>query len=154
MVRHGSYDFDYNLSERGKQEIQRISEDMMRIIGEASNGHYLLSSTASRAEQSAEIIARAFGLDSFEKRDRLWTRGGYDFYKEELEEIDSMIAPHRDGHDVVTVVAHYEVVGSYSSHVVRTLFGRDERIRRPEKGGGVHLNLETQTHQMLPLARD
>jgi len=148
VIRHGHY-AGRDLSDRGREQISHIAEDMKAIIGEMHNGHYLLSSTAPRAEQTAEIIAQAFGLEAFDKDERLWTGGGY-ISPEEVEAIDGMIAPHKDKHDIVTISTHYEVVGSYPSHIAKTLFGRDEYIRRPEKGEGVHLDLEAKTYQMLP----
>jgi len=149
VIRHGDYDWK-DLSNSGEKQIERIAEDMKAIVGEMYDGHYLLSSTAPRAEQSTEIIAKAFGLESFDKNRRLWTGGGDNLYQEELEAIDAMITPYEDTHDIVTITTHYEVVGSYPRHIVRTLFERDEYIRRPEKGQGVHLDLEAKTYQMLP----
>ena len=149
VIRHGDYDWE-DLSDYGKKQIERIAKDMKAIVGEIHNGHYLLSSTAPRAEQSAQIIAKAFGLEAFDKDERLWTDGGHDLYQDELETIDEMIAPHKDKHDIVTIATHYEVVGSYPRHIVKTLFGRDEHIRQPKKGEGVHLDLEARTYQMLP----
>ena len=149
VIRHGDHNWE-DLSNRGRDQIEKIAEEIKAIVGEIHNGHYLLSSTAPRAEQSAQIIAKAFGLEVFDKDERLWTSRGDDLYQKELEAIDGMIAPHKDKYDIVTIVTHYEVVGSYPLHVVKTLFGKDESIRRPEKGEGVHLDIEARTYQLLP----
>jgi len=148
VIRHGDYNWE-GLSNLGINQIERITEEMKTIVGEIYNGHYLLSSTAPRAEQSAQIIAKAFGLEAFDKDKRLWTHGGDDLYQKD-EAIDGMIAPHKDKNDIVTIVTHYEVVGSYPHHIAKTLFGRDEWIRESKKGEGVHFDLEEKTYQLLP----
>ena len=149
IIRHGVYESS-DLTGYGQLQIARIAEEMKAIIGAAYNGHYLLSSTAPRAEQSGEIIAKAFGIGIFDRDQRLWTGGGENLSENQLKAIDTMIAPHKDKNDIVTITAHYEVVGSYPGHIVKTLFGRDEYIQRPKPGEGIHLDLEGKTYQMLP----
>ena len=89
-------------------------------------------------------------MEAFHKDARLWTSDENDLNQKELEAIDKMIAPYRNNHDIVTIVTHFEVVGSYPRHIAKTLLGRDEIIGRPGKGEGVHFDLEAKTYQMLP----
>jgi len=149
VIRPGSYDYD-NLTDRGKEQIETIAEEMKAIVGENFNGHYLISSTAPRAEQTAEIIAKAFGLETFNRDKRLWTSGGNDLRPEALKAIDEMIEPHKDGHDIVTISSHCEVTYSYPRHILSNVLKKGGRIREPRKGEGVHFDLEAKTYQMIP----
>ncbi|MBS3170613.1 histidine phosphatase family protein [Candidatus Woesearchaeota archaeon] len=145
VIRHGDYK-GKDLSDLGRDQIRRIADDMKVIVGNGYNGHYLLSSPVIRAEQTAEIIAQAFGLETFERNIQLFVNNGT---AEELKAIDGMITPHNNN-DIVTIITHQDVVGTYPRHIVRTLFGRNYDLRIPNKGEGVHLDLEAKRYQMLP----
>ena len=148
VIRHGEYGVDYNLDDIGRQQIESLVEQMKKIVGEIKNGFYLLSSTAPRAEQTAEIIAQAFGLEGFAKDKRLFTEGGY-IPNSLLEEIDGMISPHRETTGVIALSTHYEVVKKYPMHFLKKEFGREERIRGLDTGEGVHFDLEARTYQII-----
>ncbi|MAG48020.1 hypothetical protein CL617_05420 [archaeon] len=92
IIRHGSYDID-DLTQFGVKQIEEIAEEMKTIVGDNSNGHYLLTSTAPRAKQTAEIIAKEFDLKDFDRNEELWTGGGY-ISREGIETIDRIIEPH------------------------------------------------------------
>lgn len=153
VIRHGDYYSDSNardLSARGISQIERIAKQMKEIVGGNFNRHYVLSSPAARAIQSADIIARFFGLKEFYQNRGLFTDHGKDLSKEELKAIDAMILPHKDAHDIVTIVAHSEIVISYPHYILRTVYGEDKKMRPAKKGEGVHFDLEARTYQMLP----
>lgn len=150
IVRHGNYGMR-DLTESGISQIKQITKDMRIIVGKNYSGYYLLSSTAPRAEQTADIIAKAFGLERFDRNNKLWTRGGEDLSLENLEEIDGMIAPHQEKHDIVTIVTHEEVVLSYPEYCLKQLLSKDDKIGYIDKGEGIHLNLERKTFQFLPI---
>ena len=151
IVRHGVYHKEgLDLTPRGIAQIQKLAKEMKAITGGISRGHYLVSSSARRAEQSAQIIADAFGLKSFETKKNLWTNSWDDFYPELLNEIDEIVESHRDTHEIMTLVTHYEVVNSYPSYASKWLIGREEKIRKILKGRAVHFNLENRTYQIIP----
>ena len=150
IVRHGNYGMR-DLTESGISQIEQIAKDIRRIVGKNYSGYYLLSSTAPRAEQTADIIAKAFGIEQFDKDIRLWTRDGNDLSLKNLEEIDGMIAPHKEKHDIVTIVTHEEVVLSYPRYCLKQLLNIDKQIGYIDKGKGIHLNLERKTYQFLPV---
>ena len=72
MVRHGKYDSETGkLTDCGRTQIHELVRQMKEICGNLEN-FCLLSSTAPRAEETAYIIADAFGLESFDRDTRLY----------------------------------------------------------------------------------
>jgi phosphohistidine phosphatase SixA len=151
IIRHGEPGVNGNLTQTGMNQINRIVRDMKSIVGENNGTHYLLSSPAPKAEQSAQIIADGFGLKEFDRNYDIWTSRGNNLSQEELEAVDDMIIPYKDNHDILTIVSHYELVGSYPEYIAKKLFERTELIRRPDIGEGVHLDLGLKNSQMLPI---
>lgn len=55
----GTYDFKRKLVERGKEDGQRVSEALQKII----SPEHIISSPAERAYQTAKIFAKTFSID-------------------------------------------------------------------------------------------
>jgi phosphohistidine phosphatase SixA len=151
ILRHGEYDSERNLSHEGQQQIERLVTDMKSIAGKTYKGHYLISSPAPQAEQSAQIIAQKFDLRSFERNHLLWTSGGNAFPAVYFQVITSLIAKGLEESDLVTIVSHAEFVNAYPRLLIKELSGRDENLEYIQKGEGYHLNLEAKKFQHLPL---
>jgi len=149
VIRHGD-NIGNRLTVTGEYQIKALAEDMRAIVGEIYNGHHMISSTSPRALESADIIARAFGLGTFNRNARLWTKGGEGADEEDLKVVNALVKRHEDENDVVTLVTHYELVNVYPRYAMRDLFGMDEEIPRPAKGRGIHIDIETESFQLIP----
>lgn len=70
LARHGkaeklevvNFDFKRNLTERGEQDVQRVSEELKKHI----TPQLIVSSSANRALQTAKIFSKTFGIDKKE----------------------------------------------------------------------------------------
>jgi phosphohistidine phosphatase SixA len=146
IIRHGDYN-DNGLTDKGREQIEKIADQMKGIIDSDYKSIYLLASPALRTIQSAEIIAKKFGLEKFEKNDLLLTRGGVLELEKKLA-IDNLISQY-DNKDVVAVVAHLETAAQFSFYMARKTIGTDRGLNGPEKGEGIYFNLEAKTCQMI-----
>ena len=153
VMRHGKYNRSSgNLTYFGIEQMKIIAMEIKAIVGEIYHGHYLLSSTALRAEQSAKIIADSFALETFDREEEIYSPVKcYSSKLDYFESIDKLIAPHIEENDLVTIVSHHYVVNNYSKHVLNTLFREhDENINNSEVGEGIIFNIKAKTYQMLP----
>ena len=149
MVRHGKYDSETGkLTDCGRTQIHELVRQMKEICGNLEN-FCLLSSTAPRAEETAYIIADAFGLESFDRDARLFNEED-ELTERETELIDNMIAPHRAADNGIVVATHYSVVKSYSEYLLENEFGIRDEVIEPESGEAVHFDLLAKTFQILP----
>ncbi len=72
LVRHGYYNRgDGSLDKIGQLQIRAIGESIKSKLNEGESVQ-IMSSTARRAEQSAEILTEILGVN-FERQPRLWT---------------------------------------------------------------------------------
>ena len=150
MVRHGKYDSKTgNLTNWGRTQINELARQMNRACGGLESSFYLLSSSAPRAEQTAEIIADALGLDSVDRDGRLLNEEDK-LREKEIKLIDTMLAPYRTAYDGIVVATHYSVVKSYSEYLLENEFGKSDVEIEPEAGEAVHFDLIAKTFQILP----
>lgn len=149
VIRHGDH-IRGALTEQARVQVRAVADQMKSICGEIQVGFYLLSSTAPRAEDTADIIAHAFGITEYTKDDRLRTRSGHLLSPQELQAIDGMIDPHAVSNDAIAITTHYEVAGQYPPYFLEKEFGRRELIQIPGRGEGIHFDLERRTYQMIP----
>jgi phosphohistidine phosphatase SixA len=110
LVRHGERGDDYHIGEKGRLQISALGVNLKRIIDGMKVK--ILSSSALRAVDSAEILARQFGVKEFMRHDLLWSGTdkkidprfpGDEQYQELVELLQA-----DDGCDVVIVVTHLE----------------------------------------------
>lgn len=101
IARHG-HDINGLLSDRGRIQVGLLAEKFNPLINGASV--LILSSTADRAQKSAEILGAAFGVE-FEKHEILWS-GGSHF--ENLPAALELVKSYKDKADVLILVTHYE----------------------------------------------
>ncbi|MBW3000096.1 histidine phosphatase family protein [Candidatus Woesearchaeota archaeon] len=152
VARHGDYGFDDRLTGHGRQQFENLSKVVKHILNGATA--YIISSTAPRALDSAEILVVELGLPKeFEKTPYLWSatdaplEEGYD---DDLGKLMGLVNERRDKADSLIMVTHLEVVRDFPTYFFNAEFGGDEYLIEPHKGEAVHINLEARTHQLLP----
>lgn len=112
IIRHGDYD-GVNLSDFGKRQMAELGNRLMPQI----NGDVLiLSSTAPRARESAEILGKAFNV-SIEDHEILWSdRSHYEDFPKVLE----LVRSKKEEVDVLILVTHLEYVYGFPGHFGQT----------------------------------
>lgn len=110
IVRHGDYDFKYQLNDTGRNQIKRLADKLYSQINTSSI--IILSSIAARARQSAEIIVEKFKIDSFKEYDFLESLGG-SLKDDQVTKTLDLIHSVEDKFDIVFLVIHYEFVESF-----------------------------------------
>lgn len=116
VVRHGTYGRDDRLNDLGQEEIQALGEKLEKFTeGETV---LILSSTADRARQSAEILAKLLDVESFEQHEVLWSEASH---PQDFPGALSLIRKYKDTADIIILVTHLEYAEGFSGY-----FGREE----------------------------
>ncbi|TAK04126.1 hypothetical protein EPO34_03190 [Patescibacteria group bacterium] len=115
IVRHGNYGADDRLNDLGRDQMRHLAELVRPDL--AGRAVRLLSSTALRAVDSAEVLAQALALASFERHDLLWSDNRH---REDYAAALALIREKSEGVDVLLVVTHLEYAG-----YLPTLFGKE-----------------------------
>src|SRR3989339_312403 len=122
------------------QEIKRIADNYHNVV--------LISSPARRAQETIEPVAKILGA-SYHIDSRLQPIDWRILSYQELCEIDDMIKPFINN-DIIVLSSHYEVLGPYPQHALKTLCDKHETIRLADRGELWHLDLKTGLYEFLP----
>lgn len=117
VIRHGEYDYNYNLDEGGREQIRLLSSKLKEIV--SGKKTVMFTSTAARAVQTAEILSRELGV-TFEERKFLHSGGG-DLDTEQAEKALELIRTANA--DVVLLSTHFEFVESFPAIIGDKLLG-------------------------------
>ncbi len=123
LVRHGHYDYgDGNLTNKGFVQITGLAKKLFDVLNGSSI--LMLSSTAPRAVQSAEIISKELGVP-FESHDVLWSgsSGKVAGTMRDFKQVLEMIIGHEHQADAVILVTHYEYVEDFPRFFGTKVFG-------------------------------
>lgn len=147
VVRHGNYDDEYNLSPKGREQMQKLAESLQSLTN--GNKVLLLSSTAKRASQSAEVISQMLSV-SFEEHEILWSENCHPENKPSLLEF---VRARKQEAEIVILITHLEYADSFPAY-----FAREElKINlgntwppEPEKGQACLIDCISKSFQLLP----
>lgn len=151
FVRHGQYEGE-KLTKQGIDNTDVLAEEMRNIIGGSGEGVYLLSSSALRAVQTAEIIADTLGLDDFYRENGLAvdvpsiTRVARDLLDKTFEEQRYMSR-------IFIAVSHLGVVKDYPPYFMGKHFNNKKWIAPPNKAEAAHINMLDGSYEILPVSR-
>ena len=109
IVRHGHYNCN-GLSDYGREQISSLSNKLKPFINNASP--LILSSTANRAIESAEIIATTFNV-SLEKHEILWSEKSH---PEDLYGTLELIRSREHETETIILVTHYEYTENFPEY--------------------------------------
>ena len=114
IARHGEYDLgNGKLNSEGIKSITALSEEILLLA--KNQKVVILSSTAFRALDSAEIIGEKLGI-SFEKEKVLWSDS--DHY-EDFEAALNLIRSYFEKVDILILVTHFEYVDLFPYYFAR-----------------------------------
>jgi len=150
LVRHGAIDRHRLLSEEGKQQISDICVD---IAQRAQGDTRIVTSTAPRAIDSAQIIKRRLGLMNHILEPFLWS---YDGPRDENNyttnqnktELLNVVKKH-DDIDTLIVVGHVEILRDLPGLVLKEYLDQFEHTWDIQTGGCIHIRLEDKKWKVL-----
>lgn len=138
-VRHGDYSrTTRDLDAVGIGQVERLA-GILRSKVKPEHKVEVLSSPLSRAKQSAEIIARQFGV-KIETCDEL----ELDEFEDGEEQMNAVLRK-LNGADVVIVVTHHRAPSGIINACSRKFFQKEVGSKASEKGDGLMISLETGT---------
>lgn len=105
VARHGEYTDDH-LDEYGIHQIGALTDKLRPLLRQASVR--ILTSTARRAQESANMLAQAFGVQA-EAHDVLWSD---EFHPENDSAVLQLIRSRGGDVDVLVLVTHFEYAQS------------------------------------------
>lgn len=136
IVRHGHYDYSEHLSDYGKEQISSMIDKLRPYID--GSKPLILSSTASRAEESAEILASAFGVP-YEKYNILWSESNI---PEDLPGTLELVHSRQQESDIVILVTHHEYAKYFPGYYAEKELGTEFSPVAIEKGEALVLDCE------------
>jgi len=151
VVRHGEYSGEGSrLDDTGRQQMAELGRAIRGILGEGTA--YVVSSTAPRATDSADVLIAELGLPNYEKLQYLWT--GSDSpeknkYTRSAKGLLGVVSEREGRADGLVVVTHMEVAVDLPVAFLQYRFGREDHINLP-KGRAVHIDLEGRAYKYLP----
>ena len=150
LVRHGEYGPDDHLDERGYRQLTDLClslDGYFRAWGRIQ----LLTSTADRAMESAEILARVLPARP-EALDLLWSERSH---PEDLAGLFRLLEDRADLADTFVLVTHFEYVNEFPSFFASQKWGRpllpDEASVTRLTGKGRALILDCTTQACVPV---
>jgi len=121
LIRHGNYDDteDDNgpLTEAGREKIVRLVDKLKPLAG--GRRLLILSSPSKRAQESAEILAAAFGI-SFEKHKVLWSD---ESHFEDMPAALELVRRRQAEADILILVTHREYIADFPPYFFEQEFG-------------------------------
>lgn len=144
IVRHGVYSDDDCLTDFGKWQIKSLAQKILEHTAEGKV--VLLSSTADRARQSAEIIGSILGVEH-QLHEILWSDCDH---AEDYNKVLDLIRSRKEVFDFIILVTHLEYGERFPSH-----FGKHELEETRLNGYGIEKGqawiIDCQTKQMTKL---
>lgn len=133
-ARHGDYDHDENLSEGGRQQMQRLATAVREVVSGSDLKISLLCSTAPRAEQGGKILIEALGIpeDRTVFHECFWVDSGH---AGNMETARQLIETTLSDDTVVVLLAHLDVV-PYVAKFVSGKLGAKGQIYDTSYGQG------------------
>lgn len=136
VIRHGVYDHNERLSGLGKEQML----DLVGALGPLLAGRKtsLLTSTAPRARDSAEVLADGLSLD-YEEHSLLWSDDEH--YVDIAAALDLIERKGAEGYQVVILVTHLEYVEDLPPAFLAERFGGRSRLPAPSRGEALVIDL-------------
>ena len=136
IVRHGRYRTDGSLSLFGRESIRELVCRLESLVDEGPI--LVLSSSAKRAYESANILAEALEAD-FESSDVLWSE---QYRPARPDTVLSMILSRADDYETVIVVTHLEYVQTLPTHFSKRVLACELRLDHLRRGGACVIDCE------------
>ena len=105
VVRHADYDYSSgHITNFGRENMDSLGLMLRKALG-AQKSIRMLSSTAPRAIDTSDVLARNLELDGYIQEEVLWSD---EDHRARYRQVVSLVEQHADGVDVLIVVTHLE----------------------------------------------
>lgn len=144
IVRHGDYGNDHHLDGLGRRQINNLAE---LLQGFTRDMHVrILTSTADRARESAEILLYTLGVRALsitsKEHEILWSERSR---PEDLAGTLALVQTQATSAEVLILVTHREYVESFPGYFLREVLGVDQPSRLIEKGEAWVIDCKAET---------
>ncbi|HOW60724.1 MAG TPA: histidine phosphatase family protein [Candidatus Moranbacteria bacterium] len=132
-IRHGSYDDSRNLSERGREQMIKVAQQ----IKEMNVNNFpvtLICSTAPRAQQGGQLIAEELGIPAAMVifKECLWEDNGH---FPNIDEVKKLLDENLRENTILLGISHLDLVPALASHVAKK-FGHKGYLSETSYGQG------------------
>lgn len=146
LVRHGTYDKTGGLDLFGEGQMKVIAEKLRLIVDGQS--FLILSSTAKRTTESAEIITTILKKD-FEEHKVLWSEGKKSSHPEDIPAVLALLKEREKDADIIILVTHLEYVEGLPWDFGKSFLGIGLHKLLVKRGEGIVINCETKNLRRL-----
>jgi hypothetical protein len=147
LVRHGSYDkYDGRISSFGKECISNLTRNKLKGVVDSNEKTIIISSTAPRALDSAEIISDVLNIE-FEENTILWSDAEH---RKNFDNVLEMVRSYKEETDVLILVTHLEYVESFPCFFGRFELGVELDSDEIGKGEAWAIDCKNKTLTLLP----
>ncbi|EFK95845.1 protein containing Phosphoglycerate mutase // Nucleotidyltransferase [sediment metagenome] len=140
IARHGEYDHEMNLSTYGKEQMRKLAQTLIPYATEGTL--CVLSSTAPRAIQSAEVLGQALHTEP-ETYESLWSETDR---PTQLNAVLALIGEHENC-DTLIIVTHLEYTEELPQYFAREVLGTSHPFVSLKKGEMVEINCQTPVNE-------
>lgn len=143
IIRHGDYAERGRLSGNGRRQIEKIAKKV-KFFAEGGRTQ-IISSTAIRAEESAEIIGQILAVP-VETNEILWSE---EDHPEDFAELLDLIRSRQNEVDCLILVTHLEYTLSFPGYFAKREWRAEVPSLGIQKGEGVVLCQENETYELI-----
>jgi len=143
VVRHGEYGPTISLNNLERNQIGSLTDRLHRLVDGASI--LLLSSTALRASESADILGKAFHVE-VESHYFLWSANRY---KVDFPAVLELVQSRQDMADVIILVTHLEYVEGFPAYFCERVLGIRCYTHSIGKGQAVVIDCQNKTVEFV-----
>lgn len=151
IVRHGIYGSDDRISDEGKDQMRQLASALKECwTGLAPIT--LLTSTAPRAQDSAEILEGILTPAAIASYDCLWSGGDSRHTRKygDMPAVHKLVTEHGPSAKGLILVTHLEVSEDYPSYFFQTELKREQHFKELRKGSAYLIHVKTGQTRLLP----
>ena len=153
IARHGAYYINGRLNKVGEKHIAALGQAIKEILNGSSV--YIISSTAPRALDSSQMLARELKLTGrIEEMPCLWYAADSQHYDPvgelDLDHIYKIVDERRNNADALILMAHEELRDAFAAYFSRVEFGKSHCFSSIEKGQADHFCVSEESYQLIP----
>lgn len=160
IARHAFYGDDDRIDSIGKRQAQTLSEAIKQITNGGSV--HIISSTAPRALDTAEILASNLGVQKIEQMEYLWAADDAPkgTFEQDIDHgyatLDSIIKKRENLADSLVMMTHLGILDTYPRHFLDVFLNLkmhidpNDPLTRIPTGYALHADLEARTYNRIP----
>lgn len=146
VIRHADYNDYLRISIKGHQQMLELLEKLKRRIHYLDDRMYLISSTAQRALDSANVILEGF-MTGFSPEELFWSDNGHP--QNYQAAFDRIVKIGSEKFNVLVIVTHLEYCNYLPHMIAEKIMGIKAPSIKIEKGQCCMIDFKTKTIELL-----